>query len=413
MTPDVQQKPTKPAYAPAVLILAILVALAIFGANGAGGLIRSSAPADAGAQQTVASADAAQQAVKDVIERSNAAQASAFNGGDATVMREHVTASYYEQLVQINRDLARAGVTRIDLVGTDWGDVAIDGARATATTYETWRSEYADGSRDEQTARNDYTLVREGAAWKVDADEQPTQVLQPAPQQPETGTPAAARTFSTSSNWSGYAATGGTFSSVTATWIVPSVSPSVAGADATWVGIGGISSSDLIQAGTQATVSGGDVAYTAWIEMLPAASKPVSLAVSAGDSVTVTITQTGPLDWAIAMKNNTTGNRYATTVQYRSSNSSAEWVQEAPSTGRGIVPLDSFGTLRVSGASAVRDGRTMDLAELGAEAITMTNGNRQALATPSVLGADGESFTVTRTDAQSTPPSGGQRRRRG
>jgi hypothetical protein len=146
--------------------------------------------------------------------------------------------------------------------------------------------------------------------------------------------------------------------------------------------------------------------------MLPASSRPVSLTVNAGDSVTVTLTQKSAGDWTILMKNNTSGGKYSTTVQYTSSNASAEWVQEAPSAGRGTIPLDNFGTLQFTGATAVRDGTSLGLTDLGAQAITMINGLRQPLASPSVVGADGTSFTVTRTDNQSTS-AGGQRRRRG
>jgi hypothetical protein len=160
-------------------------------------------------------------------------------------------------------------------------------------------------------------------------------------------------------------------------------------------------------------VSGGAVEYDAWIEMLPQSSRPVSLSVNPGDSVTVTISQQSGDQWSISIKNNTTGNRYATTVTYRSSNSSAEWVQEAPSVGRGTVALDQFGSLTFTGATAVRDGKTLDLSDLGAQAITMINGARQPLAQPSVIGPDGASFTVTRTDAQSTGGTGTGRRRRG
>ncbi len=147
--------------------------------------------------------------------------------------------------------------------------------------------------------------------------------------------------------------------------------------------------------------------------MLPSSSRPVSLSVNPGDSVTVTLTQKSAVDWTIAMNNNTTGQRYSTTVTYRSSLSSAEWVQEAPSAGRGTIPLDDFGTLAFSSATAVRDGKTLDLRTLGAQAITMINGTRQPLAQPSVIGADGTSFSVTRTQAQSTSSGGTGRRRRG
>jgi hypothetical protein len=364
----------------------------------------------------VRAADQAQQdAVKQVIELANEAQAKAFNTGDPTVMKATATDAFYAQLVQTNRDLAASGVRAIGLISTVFARVTVDGTGAKASALETWRTTYTDGSTDEQTAPNDYTLVLEGSAWKIQSDVQPGAAAQPAPQtSTDSGTPAAAAiTSSTSSNWSGYSATGGSFTSVTGTWIVPTVSSTTAGADATWVGIGGVDTRDLIQAGTQATVNAGEVVYVAWIEMLPAASKPVSLTVSPGDSVTVSITQKSAVDWTISMKNNTTSARYNTTVQYASSNSSAEWVQEAPSVGRGTVPLDDFGILRLSGASAVRDGKTLDLGSLSAQAITMVNGSRQALAVPSAIASDGASFTVTRTQAPGTGTGGTQRRRRG
>jgi len=367
------------------------------------------------ASQTTSSLDkTAEAAVKAVIDASNEAQAKAFNTGNPSLMKANATDSFYTQLVQTNRDLASSGVTAIDIVSTDYVSVSVDGAKAKATTNETWRSSYRDGTSDESTNRNDYTLVLVGSTWKVDGDDQPTGLVQPAPQtRPGTGpTGPAATSFSTSSNWSGYVATGGKFTSVTGTWIVPTVTGGTAGADATWVGIGGIDTRDLIQAGTQATVNGGDVEYEAWIEMLPASSRPVFVTVNAGDSVTVTVTQKSAGEWTIFIKNNTNGGKYSTTVQYTSSNASAEWVQEAPSAGRGTIPLDDFGTLEFSGATAVRDGTTLGLTDLGAQAITMINGLRQPLASPSVVGADGQSFTVTRTENQSTS-AGGQRRRRG
>lgn len=357
-----------------------------------------------------------QTAVKQTIDRSNQAQADAFNTKDDAAMKPYATDSFYQQLVQTNQDLRSSGVTQIALVSTEYRDVSVDGSNAKATTLETWRSIYQDGSTDENTARNDYTLVLDGSAWKVASDDQPTGVERPGTQpSTDTGTPTAARTVSTSSNWSGYAASGGSFTSVTGTWTVPNVTATTSGADATWVGIGGVDSRDLIQAGTQATVSGGFVQYDAWIEMLPASSRPVQLAVNAGDSVTVTITEKSAGQWTITIKNNTTAGRYATTVSYDSTKSSAEWVQEAPSVGRGTVALDQFGSVRFTGATAVRDGRTLDLTDLGAAAITMINGSREALAQPSVIGADGASFTVTRTDAQSTSDGAGGtgRRRRG
>src|SRR5207244_12670239 len=45
-------------------------------------------------------------AIKDVIERANHAQARAFAKSDDTLMRDTATDSYYQELVQTNRDPA-------------------------------------------------------------------------------------------------------------------------------------------------------------------------------------------------------------------------------------------------------------------------------------------------------------------
>ncbi|HEY6203185.1 MAG TPA: G1 family glutamic endopeptidase [Candidatus Limnocylindria bacterium] len=356
-------------------------------------------------------------AVKQVIEAANQAQQKAFASGDASLMRANATAAYYDELTRINTDLARGGVLGFTLVRIEWGDITIAGTTAAATAYETWRTTYSDGSQDQRTDRNDYALVLDGGAWKISADVQPSaQSVTPgagtAPAQPGTSNTTPARVSDTSSNWSGYVASGGTYTSVTGTWIVPQVGATTTGADATWVGIGGVSGTDLIQAGTQATVSGGSVSYEAWFEMLPQSSRTISLDVAPGDSVTVSITEQSSGQWSIEMTNNTTKSSYQRTVSYASSRSSAEWVQEAPSSGRGIIPLDDFGVVRFTDGSAVRDGKTMGLGALGATPVAMINRSGQAIAQPTTLGADGSSFAVTRTSAPGTVQGGGRTFRR-
>ncbi len=202
---------------------------------------------------------------------------------------------------------------------------------------------------------------------------------------------------SESRNWAGYAATGGSYTAVSGTWTVPQFSPdSPVGTDATWVGIGGVRGNDLIQAGTQETVTGhGQTEYQAWVETLPQPSKTVPLAIGAGDSISVSIEQSANEQWQIAFSNNTSGKTYQLTVQYKSSLSSAEWVVEAPSARRGrLLPLDRFGTITFSQASAVRDGQTVTVAQAGGRAITMISRAGQALASASRLGDDGGSFSV-------------------
>ncbi len=215
-----------------------------------------------------------------------------------------------------------------------------------------------------------------------------------------------------SQNWSGYAATEGRYTAVRATWTVPDIGlGSPAGVDAAWVGIGGVRSPDLIQAGTQRTVlQNGSTQQEAWVELLPRAPETVPLPVGAGDTISVSIDQQGPEMWLIAFTNSTSGNTYQLSKHYASSLSSVEWVEEAPSAGRRrTLPLDNFGTVRFTDAMTVRETQLLNVAQSGAHAITMITPGGVPLAEPSRLGADGASFSVTRT---STPSPGPAPRRR-
>ncbi len=216
----------------------------------------------------------------------------------------------------------------------------------------------------------------------------------------------AAQGADASLNWAGYVANkkGSTYTSVSATWTVPKISTaSTTGnsADATWVGIGGVSSDDLIQAGTQALVNNNRVTYQAWYELLPDYQTPIALAVHAGDSVSVSIHEVSANNWEVIFINNTTGQKYQKTFSYESARSSAEWIQEMPVGGSSrhlsYIPLDDFGSVTFVGANAVVDGVAHLLGDLEATPLTMLGTRSQTLAVPSKLHADGSSFSVART----------------
>jgi hypothetical protein len=356
-------------------------------------------------------------AIQQVIQHSNDEQVQAISAHDPSLMADTLTSDHYQELVKVNQDLLDNGVASISLAKLEWGAIAVDGSSATATTYETWTTTLSDGTSEQSRDRNDYSLVMDGGAWKINADAHPDDAQVPGEPIPDPNAvvppvlpfPGIPNTQNTSHNWSGYTSTGGTFSAVSGTWTVPEFkSDGSFGVDAAWVGIGGVRGRDLIQAGTQQTVSGsGSTQYQAWVEMLPSASRPVPLRVHAGDSVSVSIAEESPDQWSIAFTNSTTGQTYSTTEQYRSSHSSAEWIEEAPSGGRGgVLPLDNFGTIDFSGASAIKDGQTVSLGGLNARAITMVGSGNKALAVPSKLTDDGAGFSVARTDVASTTSAG-------
>jgi hypothetical protein len=362
-----------------------------------------------GVTQTFAAAASDQTAVQDTITRADTEQAQALATNDPSLTADTSTSQYPQQMTQVDQDLASQGVAGIVLSDMQWGSVSVDGGTASATTYETWTTTLADGTLLQSRDENDYTLVQHNGVWLINGDTQPSASSNASPSSTSTSAPAPTTTTAanvgTSSNWAGYAATNGSYTAVSGTWTVPAYSAtSSAGTDATWVGIGGVTSTDLIQAGTQEATGGrGQTEYQAWIELLPQASKQVPLAVTAGDSVSVSITEQGTSSWVISFTNNTTGKSYQQTVQYTSSNSSAEWIEEAPSAARaGVAPLDNFGAVRFSDGSTVNRTQTESISAAGASSITMIGASRQALAVPSSPGSDGASFTVSRTSTPST-----------
>jgi hypothetical protein len=352
--------------------------------------------------------------IQDTIQQANAEQAQALDTNNPSVMADTGTAAYYRQLVQINQQLQAQGVASIQLTDLQWGPITVNGTTATAQTTETWVTTFSDSTTSVSTDTNVYTLVEQNGHWLIAADQHPSSDQGAASSSPgqasPTPLPAIPGADTTSHNWSGYAATGGnTYTAVSGTWTVPQLSPNGApGVGATWVGIGGVNSRDLIQAGTQDVGSGGQAQYEAWIEMLPAASQQVPLVVAPGDSVTVSITEQGAGSgvWQISMQNNTSGQSYQTTVQYASSQSSVEWIEEAPASRGGIVPLDNFDSVSFTGATTTENGRTVDLAQSGAQPITMLNAINQPLAVPSAIASDGSSFSVARTSASAIVGNG-------
>ena len=436
----------------AVVGALVLGAVAAASAN----LAQTATPIMAQAQPAQSTSDPVSAAIQQVIQQANAEQVKAIASGDASVMADTATAEHLTELQRVNQDLVTNGVSDIQLLKLEWGPISVNGSSANATTYETWATHTSDGSTEVSRDTNVYTLVQDNGAWKIQSDQHPDSTspstsssrpgstspaspgqsnpglpgltgfpfpLAPIPgdgaipgvttvPQPGTTSPTPAQIPSrdTSHNWSGYAATGSNYTNVTGTWTIPQVSSNGApGVGATWVGIGGVTSRDLIQAGTQETDGGqGRIQYSAWVETLPQVSQTVPCSVRPGDSVTVTISEQGTNTWSIDFANNTTGKTYHTSRRYTSSHSSAEWVVEAPSSGMGILPLDNFGNISFSNASATQNGQTLNLSQTHAQPITMLGNGGQQLAVPTGIGSDGGSFSVSRTQAPATAIGAGR-----
>jgi|SRR5208282_83954 len=228
------------------------------------------------------------------------------------------------------------------------------------------------------------------------------------------------------SNWSGYAvanfSTGEAYTAAQASWTVPKVSyetpPPVchtiefrgftrqvctsANAEAeyssSWVGIGGYcenagctaADNTLIQLGTEHDVSSrGATQYYAWVEMLPnypilispsypsCESLSCAYEVAPDDDITASLSCESNCSpgktqsWYLTMRNATQKWTFSTTVSYASTLLSAEWIQEAPSSSAGVLPLADFVTATFN--PSVNAGSAPNFPPTSADAILMVD----------------------------------------
>lgn len=206
-------------------------------------------------------------------------------------------------------------------------------------------------------------------------------------------------------NWSGYAVTPATdgITAVASTFVVPTAAAAPPGFAATWAGIGGYSTSDLIQAGVSENsspnngVSGSQ--YGAWYELLPKSETALtkckgnkSCPVEPGDNVSVSIAEVSTKHWTIDLADPTEGWTWSKTVKYASSESSAEWILEAP-TVEAQTTLANVGTVLFGPTSTyTAGGQTNTLAEGDPTEIILSPSGGVDEATPSAIAADGQSF---------------------
>jgi hypothetical protein len=198
-----------------------------------------------------------------------------------------------------------------------------------------------------------------------------------------------------STNWSGYADTSTTFSSVAGNWTEPSVTCSGFSEQlaAFWVGIDGYSSNSVEQDGTLAECYFGHAYYYSWWEMYPTNDiQVVGSSVAPGDSISASVVRSGS-SYTLKVTDSTHSANSFTTTQSCSScaNSSAEWIAEAPSSSTGVLPLADFHTWTESGAT-VNSGVISSYTD---DEITMVDSAGRVKAQPGSLNGSGNGFSVT------------------
>jgi hypothetical protein len=214
-----------------------------------------------------------------------------------------------------------------------------------------------------------------------------------------------------SSNWSGYAVTpsSANVTGVRSTFTVPTAGLVLPGFSANWAGIGGYSSTDLIQAGVaEDSVPTNPILgdqYYAWYELLPGdavqltdCSGDSSCSVSPGDVVSVDIFQTANDIWTIDVTDSGHWSWTDSDVRYASTHSSAEWILEAPQVDGlpTLVAGDGTSFFGPTSTYTVGSGAPQAIASGDPTQIDLTTPEVPTinLATPSALASDGQSFDV-------------------
>lgn len=220
---------------------------------------------------------------------------------------------------------------------------------------------------------------------------------------------------SSSTNWAGYAVSGGTFTDVKGSWVEPAVAcTGVASSySAFWVGLGGFlgggGSGGLEQIGTDSDCRFGAATYTAWYELLPDVSIPIPMTVSAGDALSADV-NTDLASATLTITDVTTGATF-TTQQTPSllDATSAEWIAEAPSQcfgGDRCLPLTlaNFGSVFFSGSSTTSNGHVGTISDAGWTSTPIQLGGKEGGAVPAALAPDGSAFSVAYTPPVQQPP---------
>lgn len=207
-------------------------------------------------------------------------------------------------------------------------------------------------------------------------------------------------------NWAGYAVTPGSgVTAVNSTFKVPSAGLLPPGFSATWAGIGGYNTSDLIQAGVGENSTPTNpllgAQYYAWYEILPAAETPITgcsgdanCTVHPGDTISVDIHNVSGNTWSVNLADS--GHwTYSIKLTYASSGSSAEWIQEAPSLAVVQTIPAAVGNVSFGPTSTwTRGGTTNTIAAGNPTLIDESPVGVVNEATTSPLASDGQSFDV-------------------
>lgn len=201
-------------------------------------------------------------------------------------------------------------------------------------------------------------------------------------------------------NWSGYAdtsTTDGTFTQVSGSWTVPSVTCSQEDQiDAFWVGLDGYSTSTVEQDGVDIQCFEGTAYYYSWYEMYPSGTVEEGTTVEPGDSISASVSRSGKV-YTLSLTDSThTANSFTATAKCKKTvclDTSAEWIAERPSYATtGYVPLLNYSSWTLSNAEVNTTGNIASFTDYEISMVDSTDS--YYLSAPSSLTGGSTAFTT-------------------
>ncbi len=216
-------------------------------------------------------------------------------------------------------------------------------------------------------------------------------------------------TAGSSEIWAGYVDTAGTYSAVSASWVVPKANCGFLedAQSSTWVGLDGNGQGlPLEQIGTDSNCITGQGRYWAWSQMVPSGPQCIDWCsllngfvggdtVKPGDLMTASVTATGtPGLFTLTIADSNQGWSYSATESNPGApTASAECIEEQPAVL--AFPLTNFGSVTFKQCMATgSNGLATPVWDHTNEADEMTK-NKVVKAVVSPLSDDGSEFTVT------------------
>jgi hypothetical protein len=155
-----------------------------------------------------------------------------------------------------------------------------------------------------------------------------------------------------STNWSGYAVTGSTFTTATASWTQNAITCTSGDGQtdmSPWVGIDGYSSSTVEQTGSSGDCNGKTPDYYAWYEMFPRNVIVINKTVDPNDKFTATVTHTTGTKYKLTLEDITQGWTNTVTKSITAKDNSAEAVMEMAASHLTKFGTDPFTSFTVDG----------------------------------------------------------------